>query len=138
MTYRGAPDGYSWSAPAALRSVGGSHWYVHEITVPANTSAASALESVLELERGWVARIAIVFPPGPAGLTYMQVWSDTEQLFPQAPGTGFHADNMIVQIECDFDVPVISNIYALKFVCWNLDDTWPHTLYIHVWVIPYE
>ena len=135
---RGAPDGYGWSAPTALRGVGGSNHYTDDLAIPANTAVGAPEELDMELVKGWVARIALLFPPGPATLTHVQVWVDGVLKYPTGAGQSFHPDNLLVILECDFDVPEVGGTRQITFRGWNTDDTWPHTIQAHVWVVPYE
>jgi len=133
----GAPDGYTWSAPVALRGVGGSNHYVDDLVLPANTPAGSPVELDMELVEGRVLQVALLFPPGPAALAHVQVWVGGEQLYPTGTGQSFHPDNQLLVIPTDFDVPLVDSVYQITLRGWNLDDTWPHTIQTHVWVLPY-
>ena len=133
----GAPDGYRWSAPQRLRGIGGSNHYVDDLVIPANTSVATPEMLAMTLVKGWVASIKLIFPPGPAALAHVVVWDKDGQLFPSDSSQDFHLDNVIVDIPCDFDTKWDGVGYRLYFFGWNDDDTWPHTIQCHVWVIPY-
>jgi hypothetical protein len=134
---RGAPDGYSWGAPQSLRGIGGSNHYVVDLELPANTPSASPVDLDVILVDGWVAQIALLFPPGPATLAYVTVRVSGSQLYPTGAGQSFHPDNQLIVIPCDFDVPLVGSDYKITLRGWSLDDTWPHTVQAHVWVIPY-
>ena len=134
---RGAPDGYQWQSAVGLRGIGGSNHYVVDVAIPANTSSASPLDTDITLVDGWVAQIALLFPPGPATLTHIQVLVNGTQLYPTGASQSFHPDNQLVIIPCDFDVPLVGASRQITLRGWNTDDTWPHTIQAHVWVIPY-
>lgn len=134
---RGAPDGYSWSAPVALRGIGGSNHYVVDLSLPANTPSGSPVDLEVILVDGWVGQLALLFPPGPAALAKVQVWVSGLQKYPTGSGQSFHPDNQLVVIPCDFDVPLVAGAYKITLRGWNDDDTWSHTIQAHVWVIPY-
>lgn len=134
---RGAPDGYGWQAPVALRGIGGSNHYVVDLALPANTPGASPVDLEVILVDGWVAQIALLFPPGPATLAHVTVRVSGAQLYPTGSGQDFHPDNQLIIIPCDFDVPLVAGARKITLRGWNLDDTWPHTIQAHVWVIPY-
>ncbi len=134
---RGAPDGYQWGAPTGLRGIGGSNHYVVDLALPANTLAASPVDLDVVLVDGWVAQVALLFPPGPATLAHVQLMVDGVQLYPTGVGQSFHPDNQLVVIPCDFDVPLVGASYQVTLRGWNLDDTWPHTIQAHIWAIPY-
>ncbi|MHA1215940.1 MAG: hypothetical protein ACTSPX_01265 [Candidatus Thorarchaeota archaeon] len=134
---RGAPDGYAWSAPTALRGVGGSNLYTGSLTIPANTNSGSPVSQDVELCDGWVAQIDLLFPPGPATLAHVQVWVDGSLKYPTGAGQSFNPDNILLTIPCDFDVPEVAGTHQITLKGWNEDDTWDHTILYWVWVIPY-
>ena len=134
---RGAPDGYGWSAPTSLRGIGGSNHYVEDVLLPAGGSSVAPVSQDIVLVDGWAGQIALLFPPGPACLAHVQVWVDGVLLYPSKAGQTFHPDNMLVVIPCDFDVPLVGALRQITVKGWNTDDTWPHTIQVHVWVIPY-
>ena len=134
---RGAPDGYGWQAPTSLRGIGGSNHYVVDLALPANTTSGAPVDLDVTLVDGWVGQIALLFPPGPATLAHVTVWSNGVQIYPTGGSQDFHPDNLLVVIPCDFDVPLVAGAYEITLRGWNEDDTWPHTIQAHVWVIPY-
>jgi len=133
----GAPDGYRWNAPLRLRGVGGSNHYLVDLEIPANTPVAYPLDLDVPLVKGWVTKIALLFPPGPATLAHVQIFVAGEQKYPSGVGQSFHPDNILLEIPCDFDVPLVDGVRKITLRGWNEDDTWDHTIQVHIWVIPY-
>jgi len=134
---RGAPDGYGWSAPVSLRGVGGSNHYVVDFELPPGGSSVTPESLDVELVDGWVGQIALHFPPGPATLAHVKIYVAGLQLYPTTDTQSFHSDNMLIVLPCDFDVPDVGGTYQITLKGWNTDDTWPHTIQCHIWVIPY-
>jgi len=104
--------------------------YHATITTPANTSAGEAKETVIQVVKGLIYRIEIEFPPGCCGLAHCQIFDGSYQLYPATPGASFHGDAGKV----GFDDLYIKNAAPFSFVVktWNLDETWEHTLQVHI------
>ncbi len=104
--------------------------YSVTITTDANTTKVNAKKTVLKLTKGLVWKIEIDFPPGCSGLLYTQIFDGSYQVFPASPGTAFHSDNQLI----GFDDLYLKTSEPFEFVIktWNLDDTWPHTIQIHL------
>jgi hypothetical protein len=105
-------------------------YYKVELTVPANTVEGSALETMLGLTAGKLTQIQVGFPPGCAGLTYVQIWDKSWQLVPWTPGEALHWDGYVFELPHDYllsDPP-----FELRVKAWNLDDVYDHTIWVGV------
>ena len=133
----GAPDGSQWQSPIRYRNVGGSKHYTADLVLPANTLSSAPVTLTIATVKGWIARIKLLFPPGPAALAHVVIKDKNGQLYPTTSTQDYHIDNDKIELSCDLDTvpdPVDYNVY---FVGWNDDDTWEHTITCDLWVIPY-
>ena len=101
-----------------------------EFAVPANTPASSPKRQTFEVCYGLIYRIEIQFPPGCAGLAYQRILDGGHQVYPSNQGEFFHLDGMVVA----FDDVLLKAVdpFELIFEGYNLDDTWPHTIYTRI------
>lgn len=113
-----------------------SMYYVQEITTPFLTTKANAQTTIMGLAVGWIKRVKFCFPPGPRGLTHVQVYRYEHQLYPTTPGGSFHWDNFIFEFHDNY--PLLAVPYEVKVVTWNLDDTFEHTIEVHIEVAEYS
>ena len=110
--------------------------YAATITTLANTSKATAKQTVLKLTKGLIWRVDIEFPPGPSGLLHTQIFDGSYQFFPATPGSSFHSDANLI----GFDDLYYKTSEPFEFVIktWNLDETWQHTLQVRIGVASNE
>lgn len=104
--------------------------YTSTITTDANTSEASAKETVLRVGKGLIWRIEVEFPPGCAGLAHLKINDGSYQVFPATPGETFASDGTVI----GFDDLYLKNAAPYEFLVttWNLDEAWSHTLQVRV------
>lgn len=94
------------------------------ISTPASTLASSPQKTIYHVTEGIVYHLAVIFPPGPAGLLHVQVFDATYQIFPTTIGESFSGDNL----KLDWDVLYAKDDYPyeIEVRTWNLDDTYEH------------
>lgn len=103
-------------------------YYDFAITVPANTTATSPLETELKLTHGIIHRVEVQFPIGTRALTHCRLLHHTFGHLPTNPSGSFASDGYTIPI--DENLEFFSEPYIIKAVCWNDDDTWAHTVTI--------
>lgn len=108
-------------------------FYEWAIQVPKNTTAAAPLETVEKIALGMIIKVEVQFPAGCAGLAHCKILHQESQVWPTPPSTSFASDNHTITIEENYEIT--AEPYHLKLVCWNLDDTYDHTLYIRVGLV---
>jgi hypothetical protein len=105
-------------------------YYKWERSSPANTLEADAIEDRLQLTWGTIKEIHVGFPPGPAGLVHIQVRDHGWQIVPWTPLQSLAWDNYVFVLPCDYRLDV--EPYDLTIRAWNLDDSYPHTVFVAV------
>jgi hypothetical protein len=105
-------------------------YYKVELTVPANTLEACALESILGMTAGTIVLVQVGFPPGCAGLAHVQIFDKGWQLVPWTPGESVHWDDYVFELPHEYDL--LEPPYELKVKAWNLDDVYLHTIWVGV------
>ena len=99
--------------------------YTPAVTVPANTPKDAPVTYMLYVEEDYITSIDVYFPPGCCGLCRVQAYYGSEQLAPKPTGADFRGDNMLVRFPMRWKVP--EKPCPIRFVLWNLDDTYSHT-----------
>jgi hypothetical protein len=71
-------------------------------------------------------------PEGCQGLAYAAIFEGLHQRWPVNPEDGYHGNDvpMIAADNYELKAPAM-----LKLKTWNLDDTYPHTVYVRVTVL---
>ncbi len=104
--------------------------YSKEFTLPANTAIASPRHATILVSKGLVYRVEFQFPAGCAGLAGLIVSDGGFQIWPSSLGEWFVGDDQVIA----FDDMYLKSSEPWQFDLWgfNLDDTYPHTLYIRI------
>jgi len=104
--------------------------YTLDFTIPITATAENPQHSVLQVTKGLVYRVEFQFPAGCAGLAYVAVFDGGFQLWPSTLGEFFHTDNFTIA----FDEMYLKSSapYQLDFYGFNLDETYPHTVYCRI------
>jgi len=104
--------------------------YRWKITTPANTTEANAEETILQLGRGIIHKLDIVFPPGAQQLHHIQISRAKHQVWPTNIGESFASDGEPIT----FREALIMDQepYQLEVKTWNDDDTYDHALLIRI------
>ena len=104
--------------------------YCHSITVPKNTFKENSLVSQIILPYGSISEIGYQFPSGCAGLAHLTIWIGGVQMFPRSPNLSYYGDDLFRNFTDNLKLPEAFNVITFK--CWNDDDTWPHTITVHI------
>lgn len=135
---RGSPDWQPWLAIQRFSKTGGATPYEQKVTIPANTADGDFTPEDMVLEKGFISRMWIRFPRGPAGLLHIRILNDdgTVQLFPGGSGD-FTGDNEIIEFDTEQDVPynATADEYRIQLDGYNEDDSYEHAALIRVWVV---
>lgn len=110
--------------------------YAVSLTIPANTLEADAVESVLELCYGTVERVTVLFPPGPSGLVHVRIFRHTRQIWPSTPGESYVGNKTMYTFAENWPIHELPHEVVVQG--WNLDDTYEHTVYVHLVIPPLE
>ena len=137
---RGAPDWKPWTAVQRFSEVVGAQTFEQKLNVPANTPNTSPISQAIELTKGFVAKVSIRFPSGPAGLLGIAIFDGATQLWPGITATWFTGDNETIEFETEYVVPFVNTgaeKYKLTAKGFNDDDTYPHTALVRIWVVKF-
>jgi hypothetical protein len=104
--------------------------YVAEPVTPANTPAESPVDTELIVTAGWVYKITVHFPPGSGGLLHVQILDGAFQVWPTTQGQSFRGDSVVFTYEESYQKAEPPYLFVVR--CWNLDDTYEHTVGVHV------
>lgn len=112
-----------------------------EYTIPPNTAEADKVRIPCPITPGFLRSLTVYFPPGCHGLARCRVFVGER---PVAPRSGKHfiaANDMAVHIQY-LNEPVQEDIPVLNWEVWNLDEAYPHTIWMSAeWISaekPYE
>jgi hypothetical protein len=110
--------------------------YTLDLEIPEKTPESKPVERELEIREGVVVRWIILIPPGHHCLARMRVLYGLEPILPAHEDAWIRGENETLNIEEFFDPP--EQPYRLRFQGWNEDESWPHTFYVRVVVLPRE
>lgn len=108
--------------------------YEFDLTIPANTTAASATELEAHLPAGTITQVEVQIPLGCKGLTHVQVLQAGHPLWPSNPDANIKGDDARIVWREDHDV--LEEPYTLLLRGWNDDDSYPHTITFRFAMLP--
>jgi len=111
-------------------------FYVFNVSVPPNTAETRPVVVNAKLNPGIIHRVSILFPPGPAALTHLQIRRGNHQVWPSNPDSDFASDDEVISWEDNY--PLDDEPLILQLVAWNQDDTYPHTITVRFGLLPRE
>lgn len=103
------------------------------ITVPANTTEATASETHVKVESNLLHYVAIQFPPGCKGLVHVRVWANEHPVFPSDPAKDIASDSHV--IEGMMSHQFTPGYSYLNITAWNTDDTYDHTITVYASIL---
>ena len=106
------------------------YWFTK--TTPANTAKASALELELKLTEGVITQVWMLHPEGCHGLAHAAIFEGGHQLYPNNPDEDYHGNDVPMILGDNYE---LKGPALLKLKTWNLDETYPHTVYIRISVL---
>jgi hypothetical protein len=106
------------------------YWFTQ--TTPANTTKEDALELELKLTEGTVVQVWLLHPEGCQGLAYAAIFEGLHQRWPQNPDEAYHGNDVPLIMADNYEIKA-PTVFILR--TWNLDDTYPHTIYIRITVL---
>jgi hypothetical protein len=108
--------------------------FVSAITTAHNTPSSAPLLTVIPIVSGTISRVMIFFPPGVNALAHLKLLYGLYQLFPSNEQASFAGGDM--QINWDEQIVVDTAPLEIVALTWNDDDTYDHTITVHVVVQP--
>jgi len=110
--------------------------YAETLTISPSTPKDSPAERKVTLRKGLLYRVGIQIPPGHWALTGLRIRYGEMQLWPTEPGTWFKGDDLEFEFEERWDLPEDPTV--LRIEGYNEDDTYEHTFYIRLFILPPE
>jgi len=104
--------------------------YRTSLEIGIGQTQASPAWTVLNLEHGYITEVEVMFPAGHAGLTYVQIYHQTRQIFPLTPSQAFRGDDSTITFEPKF--PLLEVPYAVYVVGWAPEATLKHTVFVDI------
>jgi len=99
----------------------------------ANTAQNNPDKTIIRVTNGFVYRVYLFFPFGPAGLLHAQIFDGSYQVWPSTIGDSFHVEGSVIDFEdCYFKM---TPPYEFKLVTWNLDDTLEHEVQVKIGMV---
>ncbi|MBA7681417.1 hypothetical protein ES703_89755 [subsurface metagenome] len=108
--------------------------FTTDVTVPKNRTETDPVVAILKIALGIITHISVLFPPGCAGLAHCTIHHYSKQIVPSVESMDLKGD--MFPIEWNDYYEMYAEPYLLKFTGWNLDDTYPHTIYIRIAILP--
>ena len=110
--------------------------YTKEIIFTKNGSLTNQISSNIKAARGVIHKVDIVFPPGCAGLVKVAICLGSAPMTPSTAGMTISGDAEIVTIPEFINLRKDFNIVKIKG--FNTDDTFDHTIFFRIYVLPKE
>lgn len=110
--------------------------YQVDLTLPAQTKQTAPVTTEITVPHGRVARVALLFPSGCAGLAHVQIYRNAFQLWPTTPGRSFAGDGHLLSFEEAYRLTSAWNCLVVSG--WNDDDSYSHTVSVWIDVLPIE
>ena len=104
--------------------------YRASLEIGIGQTQANPAWTVLNLEHGYITEVEILFPAGHAGLTYVQVYYQSRQIFPLTPGEAFRGDDLAIKFGERF--PILEVPHAVLLVGWAPNATLVHTVFVGI------
>lgn len=103
-------------------------FYEFKLTVPRATTPETAVREELQLDKGVVTMVELLFPPGCFELVHLRVERETHVVFP-SNADGFIAGDTF-PIRWSEELEVLETPFALQAVAWNEDQDFDHAITI--------
>jgi hypothetical protein len=104
--------------------------YQSTITTPANTLLASPKKTLMNVSKGLVYKMEIVFPTGSAGLAGISIFDGSYQIWPSTLNEFFTGDDTVISFE-DIYLKEAAP-FEFTIFTYNLDDTYEHKIYVRI------
>lgn len=104
------------------------------IDIPANTPKDSPVITAIPIMFGTITQVMVFFPPGVNALAHLKLLWGLVQIFPSNEQADFAGgDVLFVWPE---DIAIDTEPAQITAVTWNDDDTYDHTITVHLVIAP--
>lgn len=97
-----------------------------DVTIPADTLASAPTEQVVNLLKGQLVGIELVFKAGCAHLVHIAIFDELLQIAPANSTGSFNGDNDIMGFVMNY--PLTDDPYDLLIKGWSDGTVYPHTI----------
>ena len=108
--------------------------YSKHVLFPAAQTEATKTISRFNINKGWIYRAWLIFPPGCAGLVKIRVLHQGHPIIPVNKTDYVKADNYTFELPMYYPVP--TEPFRVTFEGWNEDDSYDHTITLMLLVLP--
>ena len=108
--------------------------YAKSIKTDANTAKADAKITRFKVTNGVIYEVSIYFPPGCAGLVYIQIFEGGHQFIPSTEGQFLKGENFLLNIKEFYEIKNAPRYITVK--TWNLDEVYNHTIEVMIKQLP--
>lgn len=107
--------------------------FVTTLTINANTPKNNLSSTSLKITDGVIHRIVIVFPNGCAGLAGVQILDGGHPIAPSTQEEYFAGDGRVIDFPEFYEITGAPRNLTVKG--YNLDETYPHTITVEIYVL---
>lgn len=112
-----------------------------EYTIPANTAEADAIRVKCGVSPGTLRSLIIFMPRGCQNLARCRVFIGERPVAPRSMKNFIACEGYALELR-HLDEPIQEDLPVLNWDVWNIDETWPHTIWMSAeWTTapePYE
>ena len=105
-------------------------FFAWDITVTANTLAASPKTQILKLTKGIITKVDLFFPAGCHGLVNVRILRNEFQLIPLSRGEWVTGDDSSIPTEGFYEFETVPS--ALKFIAHSANTIYNHKITVRV------
>ena len=132
---RGSYDWQPWTSVQRFAGTGGATPYELKATVAKDVAEGAATSTAFTLAKGFISKVWLRFPSGPAGLLHIAFYNEATRLWPGIETQWFTGDNEVIEFETELDVPLVTTDYKVTIKGWNEDDSFEHSVLARIWVV---
>jgi len=108
--------------------------YAKHMSFSYGQTEATKTQARFNINKGWIYRAWLIFPPGCAGLVKVRVLHQGHPIIPVNKTDYVKADNYVFELPMFYEVP--EEPYQITFEGWNEDDTYDHAITLMLLVLP--
>jgi hypothetical protein len=108
--------------------------FVAAITTTKNTAKTAPKLTQIPIVFGKITQVMVFFPPGLNGLAHIKLLYGLQQLFPSNEQGDFAGAAVLINWAEDIDITHEPS--KLTAISWNDDNTYDHTITVHVVIAP--
>lgn len=106
--------------------------YCVDLTVPANTPRTSPVRQDIEIKSGVLRKVSVMIPAGHFALAHLVIMDGETQIVPHEGD--IHGNDEIFTFDEWIEIPEPKR--TLTLLGWNEDDSYDHTFYVRILVLP--